>query len=78
MEYIIYSDESVSKGEYFSDFFGGALVTNTNFNEVNSALEAKKKELNLTGEIKWTKTSVAYLEKYKQMMDLFFWYRCKK
>lgn len=50
MEYIIYSDESVSKGEYFSDFFGGALVTNTNFNEVNSALEAKKQELNLTGE----------------------------
>ena len=44
MEYIIYSDESVSKGEYFSDFFGGALVTNTNFNEVNSALEAKKKD----------------------------------
>ena len=72
VEYIIYSDESVSKGEYFSDFFGGALVTNTNFNEVNSALEAKKQELNLTGEIKWTKTSVAYLEKYKQMMDLFF------
>ena len=44
MENIIYSDESVSKGEYFSDFFGGALVTNTNFNEVNSALEAKKKD----------------------------------
>ena len=72
MEYIIYSDESVSKGELFSDFFGGALVTNRNFNEVNAALEAKKLELNLTGEIKWTKVSVAYLEKYKQMMDLFF------
>ncbi len=72
MEYIIYSDESVSKGEFFSDFFGGALVTNRNFNEVNAALEAKKLELNLTGEIKWTKVSVAYLEKYKQMMDLFF------
>lgn len=72
MEYIIYSDESVSQGEYFSDFFGGALVTNRNFNEVNSALEAKKLELNLMGEIKWTKVSVTYLEKYKQMMDLFF------
>ena len=72
MEYIIYSDESVSKGELFSDFFGGALVTNRHFNEVTAALEAKKSELNLTGEIKWTKVSVAYLEKYKQMMDLFF------
>lgn len=72
MEYIIYSDESVSKGELFSDFFGGALVTNRNFNEVDAALGAKKLELNLTGEIKWTKVSVAYLAKYKQMMDLFF------
>ena len=72
MEYIIYSDESVSKGELFSDFFGGALVTNRNFNEVNSALEARKLDLNLMGEIKWTKVSVNYLEKYKQMMDLFF------
>lgn len=74
MEYIIYSDESVSKGEYFSDFFGGALVTNNNFFEVNSALEAKKQELNLFGEIKWTKTSAGYLGKYKQMMDTFFFF----
>lgn len=72
MEYIIYSDESVSQGELFSDFFGGALVTNRDFNEVNAALEARKCELNLMGEIKWTKVSVNYLEKYKQMMDLFF------
>jgi hypothetical protein len=57
MEYIIYSDESVSKGELFSDFFGGALVTNRNFTEVNKALEARKLELNLMGEIKWTKVS---------------------
>lgn len=72
MEYIIYSDESISKGEFFSDFFGGALVTDLNFQEVNSALEAKKLELNMMGEIKWTKVSANYLGKYMQMMDLFF------
>lgn len=72
MEFIIYSDESVSKGDLFSDFFGGALVTSEDLNDVNAALEAKKQELNLFGEIKWTKVSVNYLEKYKQMMELFF------
>lgn len=72
MEYIIYSDESISKGDYYSDFFGGALVTSTDWNEINSVLEAKKQELNLFGEIKWTKVSINYQDKYKQMMDLFF------
>ena len=72
MEYIIYSDESVSKGGLFSDFFGGALVTNKNFGEVDSALTLRKQELNILGEIKWTKVSSAYLDKYKQMMDTFF------
>lgn len=72
MEYIIYSDESVSKGDFFSDFFGGALVRNSDFDAINSAIEAKKQELNLFGEIKWIKVSTAYLDKYSQMMDLFF------
>lgn len=72
MEYIIYSDESVSKGDFFSDFFGGALVRNSDYDAINSAIEAKKQELNLFGEIKWIKVSTAYLDKYKQMMDLFF------
>ena len=72
MEFIIYSDESVSKGEFYSDFFGGALVTSNDWNVINSAIETKKHELNLFGEIKWTKVSVHYLEKYKRMMDVFF------
>lgn len=72
MEYIIYSDESISKGELYSDFFGGALVSSKDWNEVNTAIAEKKVELNLLGEIKWTKVSVSYLEKYKQMMNLFF------
>ena len=72
MEYIIYSDESISRGEYFSDFFGGVLVRSRDIYEVTTAIEAKKQELNLLGEIKWVKVSVNYLEKYKEMMDLFF------
>lgn len=72
MEYMIYCDESLSKGEYYSHFYGGVLVKSRDYFIINTALDNKKKELNLLGEIKWTKTSASYLEKYKQMMDLFF------
>lgn len=40
--------------------------------EVQEALDARKRELNLLGEIKWTKVSANYLDKYKEMMDLYF------
>ena len=72
MEYIIYCDESLSKGEYFSHFYGGVLVKSRDFYEVNNALENRKVELNLFGEIKWTKVTAQYLDKYKMMMDVFF------
>ena len=74
MEYMIFCDESTSKGKYYSHFYGGVLVKNRDYQAINTALENKKKELNLYGEIKWTKTSAAYLDKYKQMMTLFFHY----
>ena len=72
MEYLIYCDESVSVGEFYSNFYGGVLVKNKDFDKVNKALEDKKAGLNLFGEIKWTKVTALYLDKYKQMMDLFF------
>ena len=74
MEYILYCDESCSDGPKFSDFFGGCLISSKDFIPVTSALEEKKRELNLFGEIKWTKVTERYLDKYKQIMDLFFSY----
>ena len=72
MEYIIYCDESVSDGKYYTDFFGGVLVRNTDFDKIRESLDAKKRELNLNGEIKWVKVTENYLDKYRKMMDLFF------
>lgn len=72
MEYIIYCDESGSEGPKFSDFFGGCIVSSKNLNSIVDALEAKKAELNLRGEIKWTKVTSQYLDRYIQIMDLFF------
>ena len=57
MEYIIYCDESVSDGIYYTDFFGGVLVCNTDYDVIKDALNAKKLELNLHGEIKWVKVT---------------------
>ena len=72
MEYIIYCDESVNDGKYYTDFFGGVLVRNTDYDNVRGALNRMKKELNLNGEIKWIKVTENYLDKYKKMMDIFF------
>ena len=72
MEYIIYSDESISNGKYFSDFYGGALVRSIDLIPIVNALNAKKEELNLFQEIKWTKVTSNYLEKYKEIVTTFF------
>lgn len=71
MEYIVYCDESNSNGPKFSDFFGGCIVSGKDWHLVEDTLEAKKKELNLFGELKWTKVTAQYLERYIEIVDLF-------
>jgi len=63
-EYVIYCDESVSKGAHFSNFYGGALVTSDNIDSVRSSIAAKKADLNLHGEVKWSKITENYKQKY--------------
>lgn len=72
MEYILYCDESSSNGAFYGDFFGGCLVSGVHIHEVTEALEQKKSNLNLFGEIKWTKVTANYVEKYEEIIDLFF------
>lgn len=72
MQYIIYCDESVKRGDYFSNFYGGALVRSADFHEVKNSLDFKKRELNLFNEIKWQKVTKVYLQKYIVMIDEFF------
>ena len=71
-ELIIYSDESERRGKYFSDFFGGALVTSSDLEEVKLHLELAKHEQHLYQEIKWTKVTKTYLDKYRAVMNAFF------
>ena len=72
MEYILYCDESSSNGPLYSDFFGGCLINSKDWIAIENAIKADKERLNLTGEIKWTKVTAQYLDKYVQIMEMFF------
>jgi hypothetical protein len=72
MEYIIYCDESVGVGKFYSNFYGGALVRSADFDDAVRCLNEKKLELNFLGEVKWNKVSGNYLEKYMLLMSCFF------
>lgn len=71
-ELIIYCDESVEKGRYYSDFYGGVLTESLHLHRIVAALEQKKADLHLHDEVKWGKVTANYLEKYKALMELFF------
>lgn len=73
-QYLIYSDESYKRGNYFSNFYGGALVDYTKLQNINKVLNDKKTKLNFGGEIKWSKVSSTYLDKYIDIINLFFQY----
>ncbi len=71
-QYLIYADESHRKGKFFSNFYGGALVKYTNLEKINNNINDKKHELGMFQEIKWTKVTEQYLDKYKNLMNYFF------
>lgn len=71
-EFILFCDESVQSGKYFSNFYGGVMVGSSQYLRIVKALEAKKKELNLFGEVKWQKVTELYLPKYEELIRCFF------
>lgn len=72
MEYTLYCDESTGKDRKYGDFFGGCLIEAHDLLPVVTALETCKAENNLFGEIKWTKVTDQYLDKYINVIRLFF------
>lgn len=71
-EYLIYADESDKAGQYYSNFFGGLLVRSEHIDDVRSQLKQAKEKQNLFQEIKWSKVTAQYLEKYLSVVDTFF------
>lgn len=72
MQYIIYCDESEKKGEFFGNFYGGALIRSNHLDNTVDKLNMKKDSLGFKGEIKWQKVTDQYLEKYIDLVDYFF------
>jgi hypothetical protein len=71
-EYFIWCDESDQSGKLYSNFYGGVLVKSEDFAEVINTLEKACKRLYLLDEIKWHKISGHYVNKYIELMDVFF------
>ena len=72
MEFIIYTDESVSNDRYFSSFYGGVLVRSPDWRETVETLSSVRQRLGLTREVKWQKVTAHYVERYIDLMDTFF------
>jgi hypothetical protein len=70
--YLIYCDESDKKGAHFSNFYGGALVSSDDRQDVERILSEKKTSLNLLKEIKWQYITENYKNKYIEFIDLYF------
>lgn len=71
-EYFIWCDESVKKGEFYSNFYGGVLIQSKDLNYVNNALKKVVDKLKITEEIKWGKVDAVKLPAFEALMNTFF------
>lgn len=71
-EFIIFCDESVTKGRYFSNFYGGLLVGSSQYQRITERFQKLKDDLNIHGEVKWSKVADAYLPKYEALVNALF------
>ena len=71
-EWILFCDESVGKGEYFSNFYGGALVKASQYERITKRLTTLTKELGISGEVKWSKTTESRREAYLALVKSLF------
>lgn len=69
---VVYCDESIKEGTYYSNFYGGALVNESDINSIIKNLEEIRKDIGLNGELKWTNVSPQTLDKYIRFIDRYF------
>jgi hypothetical protein len=72
--YIIYADESVKKGRFFSNFFGGALLAASEQEPISRELESVKFDLGLTHEVKWQHVDQSCVDRYIAFVRAYFAY----
>lgn len=72
--YILYADESDKRGQYYSNFFGGVLVSASDRQAIDADLRQKKLELGLLREVKWQYVDQSYCERYIEFIQFYFGY----
>lgn len=70
--YIIYADESVKKGRFFSNFFGGVLLAASERQAIAGELEKYKAELGLNHEVKWQNVDATCVDRYIDFVKRYF------
>lgn len=70
--YIIYADESDKKGRFYSNFFGGVLLSASDRQTIGNVLDAKKLELGIAHEVKWQNVDESCIERYAEFIRLYF------
>lgn len=71
-EYILFCDESSEHGPYYADFYGGLIVSSIQYQRVSRRMDKLKSQLNIHAEVKWTKVTENYEQKYCDLMTGFF------
>jgi hypothetical protein len=72
MEYLILCDESVKKGRYYSNFYGGVLVSSKDLDVIVKTIRKICIKHRLNDELKWQNVTAQYLNKYIAVIDVFF------
>lgn len=70
--YYVYCDESIKKGDYYSNFYGGALIESKNYNLISDVLTSKRENVLKTNELKWQKINKFNQKAYIDAVDTFF------
>lgn len=70
--YYVYCDESIKKGEHYSNFYGGALIKSKDFQLITDVLTSKRKHILKTNELKWQKINKFNEKEYIDAVDTFF------
>ena len=74
MKFVVYCDESRHDGapEHRFMAIGGLWVSGERKAEISDAFKKLRAEVGLGAEVKWSKTSLLCLQKYKQLVDFLF------
>ena len=68
----IWLDESDRHGEFYSNFYGGILISSKHHREVIERMRSIVTEVGINDEIKWQKVNEYHYEKYLRVVDELF------